>query len=71
LSTAYEFRLGGFSHAVGFLGPETESGGIDLNAEFLFPRLPFWSDNRWIIFMPRPQLGGKFLRQDELRLCGH
>jgi hypothetical protein len=58
LSTAYEFRLGGLYHGAGFTGPWTEAGGIDLNAEFLAPRLPLWQDKPWSEFMPRPQLGG-------------
>jgi lipid A 3-O-deacylase len=56
--SAYEFRLGALYHGIGFLGPGTESGGIDLNSEFLLPRLPFLQDTWWYRFMPRPQFGG-------------
>ena len=56
--SAYELRLGALYHGVGFLGPANESGGIDLNGEFLFPRVPFLQDTEWYKFMPRPQVGG-------------
>jgi hypothetical protein len=56
--SAYEFRLGALYHGIGFLGPGTESGGVDLNSEFLFPRLPLGQDSWWYQFMPRPQFGG-------------
>ena len=54
----YEFRFGAFAHAVGFLGPGFEQGSVDLNAEFLLPRLPLLQDSFWSFVVPRPQIGG-------------
>jgi lipid A 3-O-deacylase len=58
LWSQYEFRLGAFAHGVGFLGPGFEQGSVDLNAEFLLPRLPLWQDSFWSFLSPRPQIGG-------------
>jgi lipid A 3-O-deacylase len=56
--TKYEFRLGAFYHAAPFIGPGHEAGGVDLNAEFLTPRLPFWQDSVVSYLSPRLQAGG-------------
>jgi len=53
-SYRYEVRFGAFAHGVGGV----ESGTVDLNGEFVFPRLPFAQDQWWNFFIPRPHVGG-------------
>jgi hypothetical protein len=54
-TSMYELRFGAFAHSPGF--PEGDSFNADVNAELVFPRLPFaapaWVD--WLV--PRPMLG--------------
>jgi len=50
----YEVRFGGFAHGV----ESAEKGTVDLNPEFIFPRLPFGQAERWSIFLPRAHVGG-------------
>ncbi len=50
----FEFRFGGFAHGVG----GAEQGTYDLNGEFVTPRLPFFEDSWWSVFMPRANVGG-------------
>ena len=50
----FEFRFGGFAHGVG----GAELGAYDLNGEFVTPRLPFFGDSWWSVFMPRANVGG-------------
>ena len=50
----YEVRFGGLAHGV----RSAEKGTVDLNPEFIFPRLPFGQAERWSIFIPRPHVGG-------------
>jgi lipid A 3-O-deacylase len=50
----FEFRFGGFAHGVGGV----EQGTYDLNGEFVTPRLPFFEDSWWSVFMPRANVGG-------------
>jgi hypothetical protein len=49
----YELRFGGFAHGVGSI----ESGQIDINGEFVLPRLPFGRGEWWDFLVPRPHLG--------------
>jgi lipid A 3-O-deacylase len=49
-----EVRFGVFAHGIGGV----EKGTIDLNPEFVFPRLPFWRTEWWNVLVPRPHLGG-------------
>jgi hypothetical protein len=56
--TQYEFRTGALYHAAGFLGPDTEAGGVDLNIEFLTPRLGLAQDTPWAFLAPRLVTGG-------------
>src|SRR5262249_59717071 len=51
----FELRGGAFAHGVGSI----ESGTVDLNAEFVTPRiLPWGRGEWWSIFVPRVQVGG-------------
>lgn len=50
----FEFRFGAFAHGVG----GAEQGTYDLNGEFVTPRLPFFEDSWWSVFMPRANVGG-------------
>src|SRR5262249_44002742 len=54
----YEFRMGALFHGAGLLGPHTEAGGIDLNLEFLTPRLGIGQDTSWASLSPRLMAGG-------------
>lgn len=50
----YEVRFGAFDHGVG----SVERNTVDINAEFVFPRLPFGQAEWWDFAVPRPHLGG-------------
>jgi len=54
----YEFRMGALYHGAGLLGPHNEAGGVDLNLEFLTPRLGLAQDTRWAFLAPRLMMGG-------------
>ena len=58
-SHQYELRGGVFAHGIGSVERDT----ADVNAELVFPRLPFGTDEWWTIFVPRPHVGG-FLSTD-------
>jgi lipid A 3-O-deacylase len=49
----FEFRLGAFAHGVAF----EESGGVDVNAELVFPRVPLDIPAEWRFLLPRPHVG--------------
>jgi hypothetical protein len=48
-----EVRFGGFAHGFG----SVEKNTIDLNGEFVLPRLPFGQGEWWSFLVPRPQVG--------------
>jgi Lipid A 3-O-deacylase (PagL) len=50
----YEFRFGAFDHGVG----SVEKNTVDLNVEFVLPRLPFAQSEWWNFAIPRPHFGG-------------
>jgi len=58
LSSKTELRAGALVHDVPFTGPGIEYGGVDLNLEAVFPRLPIFQDTRFRSLVPRPQIGG-------------
>jgi hypothetical protein len=49
----YDVRFGAFAHGVG----GAEQNTVDVNAEFVFPRLPFAQGEWWNFTIPRPHLG--------------
>jgi lipid A 3-O-deacylase len=49
----YELRLGAFAHGVGF----EERGGVDVNAELVFPRIPIRLPPAWDFLVPQPHIG--------------
>jgi lipid A 3-O-deacylase len=51
---SFELRFGAFAHGVGGV----EQGTVDLNPEFVFPRLPFGEAYWWSVLLPRPHVGG-------------
>jgi lipid A 3-O-deacylase len=50
----FDVRFGAFAHGVG----GAEHNTADINAEFVFPRLPFGQTDWWNVAMPRPHFGG-------------
>lgn len=50
----YDVRFGAFAHGIGGV----EHNTVDINAEFVFPRLPFGQSEWWSFAVPRPHVGG-------------
>src|SRR5262249_237130 len=50
----FELRGGAFAHGVGSI----EEGTVDVNLEFVTPRIPIGVGEWWSIFLPRFHIGG-------------